>query len=104
MHGDAPMRYSGWMFLLWQARAEVPASKRAEIDKGLGSGPRADMAAVVARLERGTKPRVRRVSWAAYDHYLKANRVDEGVGSYSRVLELLTRTRFDEGWTPRLAR
>jgi hypothetical protein len=33
---------------------------------------------------------------------LKANRVDEGVRSYSRVLELLARTRFDERWTPQL--
>ena len=58
---------------------------------------------MVARLERGTKPQLQRVSWAAYDQYLKANRVDEGVRSYSRVLELLARTRFDEQWTPVLA-
>ena len=103
MHGGAPMQYSGWLFLLWQARADVAAPVRAQLDQGLGPGPRADIAAVVARLTRGTKPQVRRVSWAAYDQYLKANRVDEGVRSYSRVLELLTQTRFDEQWTPQLA-
>jgi hypothetical protein len=100
MHGDAPARYSGWLFLLWQARAEVAPAVRAQLDRGLAAGPRADMAAVAERLTRGTKPQVRRVSWAAYDSYLKANRVDEGVRSYSRVLELLARTRFDERWTP----
>jgi hypothetical protein len=101
MHGDTPTRYSGWLFLLWQTRAEVAPAVRARLDRDLGPGPRADMAAVAERLTR-TKPQVRRVSWAAYDSYLKANRVDEGVRSYSRVLALLARTRFDERWTPEL--
>jgi hypothetical protein len=103
MHGGPATRYSGWLFLLWQARAEVTRQARAKLDAALGPGPRADIAAVVARLERGTKPQLQRVSWAAYDQYLKANRVDEGVRSYSRVLELLALTRFDEHWTPLLA-
>lgn len=103
MHGDVPMQYSGWLFLLWQARAEVAPARRAQLDTALDPGPRADMRAVMARLERGTKPRLRRVSWAAYDQYLKANRVQEGIRSYSRVLELLAHTRFDERWTPQLA-
>lgn len=102
MHAEPAGRYSGWLFLLWQARAEVVPTARARLDTTLGPGPRADMAAVVARLQRGTKPRIRRVSWAAYDQYLKANRVDEGVRSYSRVLELLARTQFDAEWNPRL--
>ena len=103
MHGDTPMQYSGWLFLLWQARAEVAAAQRAQLDQTLADGPRRDMRAVVDRLQRGTKPELRRVSWAAYDQYLKANRVDEGVQSYSRVLELLAQTRFADGWTPQLA-
>ena len=103
MHGDVAAQYSGWLFLLWQARAEVAAPRREQLDRELTEGPRADMRAVVARLQRGAKPELRRVSWAAYDRYLKANRVDEGVRSYSRVLELLTQTRFDDRWTPQLA-
>jgi len=102
MQGDAPMQYSGWLFLLWQARAEVAAPRRAQLDEALTTGPREDMRAVVERLQRGTRPQLRRVSWAAYDQYLKANRVDEGVRSYSRVLELLAHTRFDDRWTPQL--
>jgi len=35
-----------------------------------------------------------------YDQYLKANRIEEGVRSYSLVLTLLTRTQFKDGWTP----
>ena len=103
MHGDAPMQYSGWLFLLWQVRAEVGSARREQLDRTLAEGPREDMRAVVARLQRGAKPELRRVSWAAYDQYLKANRVDEGVRSYSRVLALLAQTRFDAGWTPQLA-
>ena len=103
MHGDPPMQYSGWLFLLWQARAEVAPEHRAQLDRALAGGPREDMRAVMARLQRGTRPELRRVSWAAYDQYLKANRVDEGVRSYSRVLALLAQTRFDERWTPQLA-
>jgi hypothetical protein len=103
MHGDVPAQYSGWLFLLWQARAEVASAKREQLDREMASGPREDMRAVVARLQRGTSPELRRVSWAAYDQYLKANRVDEGVRSYSRALELLAQTRFDDRWTPQLA-
>lgn len=93
-------QYSGWLFLAWQVRAEVAAPERAALDKALDAGPRQDMAAVAERLRRGTSPRLRRVSWAAYDQYLKANRVDEGVRSYSRVLELLATARFSEDWVP----
>ncbi|HEY6507774.1 MAG TPA: DUF3810 family protein [Vicinamibacterales bacterium] len=95
-------QYSGWLFLLWQVRGEVPAAERQAIDMALDAGPRADMAAVVARLRRGASPQLRRVSWAAYDQYLKANRVDEGVRSYSRVLELLATARFDDDWVPEI--
>ena len=43
---------------------------------------------------------LQQASWRAYDHYLRANRVREGVRSYSEVVNLILRTRFDEGWTP----
>jgi hypothetical protein len=32
---------------------------------------------------------VQRVSWQTYDRYLKAQGVEEGIQSYSRVVELL---------------
>jgi len=40
------------------------------------------------------------VSWAAYDQYLKANHVEEGVRSYNAVITLLSRARFNDGWVP----
>jgi hypothetical protein len=102
VRADVPSQYSGWLFLLWQVRAEVPATEREALDKTLDAGPRQDMAAVAARLRRGASPRLRRVSWAAYDQYLKANRVNEGVRSYSRVLELLATARFNDDWVPEI--
>jgi len=98
-----PAQYSGWLFLLWQVRAEVSSAERERLDRSLDPGPREDMAAVAARVRRGARPQLRRVSWAAYDQYLKANRVDEGVRSYSRVLELLATTRFNDEWVPAIA-
>jgi len=100
VRADVPSQYSGWLFLLWQVRAEVPATEQEALDTALDAGPRQDMTAVAARLRRGASPQLRRVSWAAYDQYLKANRVDEGVRSYSRVLELLATARFSDDWVP----
>ena len=45
-------------------------------------------------------PPVRALSWKAYDHYLKANRVEEGIRSYDAVITLLSRARFEDNWVP----
>jgi hypothetical protein len=100
VNADRPSRYSAWLFLVWQIRAEVSATDRTALDKALAAGPRADMAAIAERLRRGAAPRLQRASWAAYDSYLKANRVEAGVGSYSRVIELLTKAEFEGEWRP----
>jgi len=102
VRADQPSQYSAWLYLLWQIRGEVAPPDRAALDKALATGPRADMTAVAERLRRGAAPTLQRASWAAYDSYLKANRVEEGVRSYSRVLELLTTAQFEDDWRPRL--
>jgi hypothetical protein len=102
VRADQPSQYSAWLFLLWQIRGEVPRAGREALDQSLAAGPRGDMAAVAERLRRGTAPALQRASWAAYDSYLKANRVEEGVHSYSRVLDLLTRAQFEGAWRPML--
>jgi hypothetical protein len=43
---------------------------------------------------------LQRAGWAAYDQYLKANRVDEGIQSYGEVVTLILRARFEDGWVP----
>ena len=51
-------------------------------------------------MRRGQVPLLRDAGWRVYDHYLKANRVEEGVRNYGMVLTLLARARFEEGWLP----
>jgi hypothetical protein len=93
-------QYSGWLFLYWEVSSVVRPSERMALASALGSGPRADVAAVTERVRRGQLPTLRRASWAAYDRYLKANRVEEGVRSYDAVITLLARARFAKDWVP----
>jgi hypothetical protein len=93
-------QYSGWMFLYWQLANEVPGATRAKLAAALAPGPRADVDAIVERLRRGQLPVLRESSWALYDTYLKANRVEAGVRSYGLVVTLILRAKFEEGWKP----
>ena len=100
MRGDEAAQYSAWLFLYWEISSLVGAADRAALAAALAPGPRADVAAVVDRIRRGQLPRLRAISWAAYDQYLKANRVEEGVRSYDAVITLLARARFTDNWVP----
>jgi hypothetical protein len=101
VRADAPSAYSGWLFLYWQIASEVSAAERRTLWDLVGEGPRRDVEAITARLQRGQVPAIRDASWHVYDGYLKANRVDEGVRSYGLVISLVVRARFGAGWTPR---
>jgi hypothetical protein len=100
LRADAPAQYSGWLYLFWEISGEVSAGNRAQLMETLGAGPRQDVDAIVARLRRGQIPLLRNTSWAVYDQYLKANRVDEGIRSYGEVVTLILRAKFVDGWTP----
>ena len=100
IRGGAAAAYSGWMFLHWQISAEVGPDDRATLGKALSDGARRDVNAIVARLRRDQWPLLQTAGWAVYDQYLKANRVDDGIRSYSAVITLLLRTRFDPDWVP----
>ena len=93
-------QYSGWLYLYWQLSGEVSAADRVRLAEALDPGPRADIQAIVERVQRGQLPALRRSSWALYDQYLKANRVEAGVRSYGLVVTLILRARFEEGWRP----
>ena len=97
---DAPARYSAWLALYWQVRAELNDSERARLADALAAGPRDDLEAVAARVRQGEWPWLRDAGWRAYDQYLKANRVEEGVRRYGAVVTLILRARFDPGWQP----
>jgi hypothetical protein len=100
MRAGAAAQYSASLFLYWEVSSVVPAAGRAALAAALDAGPRADVAAVTERVRRGQLPTLRRASWAAYDQYLKANHVEEGVRSYDAVITLLARARFKDGWVP----
>ncbi len=100
VRGDAPARYSGWLFLYWQLAGDVRPSVARELAAALEPGPKRDVAAISERLRRGQLPTLRRASWAVYDEYLKANHVEAGVRSYGLVVTLLVQTRFRGDWEP----
>lgn len=100
LRADAPGQYSGWLYLFWEVSGEVSAGNRQRLMETLGSGPLEDVNAIVMRLRRGQIVALRNTSWAVYDQYLKANRVDEGIRSYGEVVTLILRAKFGDGWTP----
>ena len=97
---DTASQYSGWLYLYWQVRGELPEKDAQSMAAKLADGPRDDLAAITERLRRGEWAPLRRLSWAAYDQYLKANAVESGVRSYGEVVTLLLRARFEDGWRP----
>ena len=100
LRADRRAQYSGWLFLYWQVSGELGSKARAELWSTLDDGPRRDVEAIVARIQRGQLPMLRQASWVMYDQYLRANRVEEGIRSYGAVITLILRARFEAGWVP----
>jgi hypothetical protein len=88
LQGPREMQYSGWLDLLLHVLGALPPPARREALDAIGTGPRADLRAVEARLRR-VQPAVHQVSWSVYDQYLRANRVATGVADYGEVLSLV---------------
>lgn len=91
--GVSPLTaYSGWLFLVSEAARQVPAVTRRASLAALEPGPRQDLAAIAARMASRVDL-VERVGWRVYDSYLRSQGVEDGVRSYSRVIELIVRAR-----------
>ena len=60
--------------------------------ENLAEGPRQDQRAIYERVMANRIETVDRAAWATYDQLLKSQGVEEGVQSYSRVVELLLGT------------
>jgi hypothetical protein len=99
VRGDAAAAYSGWLYLYSEIFGALPPADREAYVRALAAGPRDDLRAIAERARR-IQPVLQRFSWRIYDRYLKANRVTEGVASYSRALVLVLGTRYDKGWVP----
>jgi len=100
MRGPEWARYSGWLSLYGAVMNALPRRDRDEIAASLAQGPRDDLRAIAARIESQASPAASRAGYAVYDRYLKANRVEAGIHSYSEVVRLLLGTRFREDGTP----
>jgi hypothetical protein len=85
---DAGARYSAWLTLTFETANQLPRDERQRVLATLAPGPRQDQQAIAARLASRVES-VHRVSWQTYDQYLKSQGVQEGIQSYSRVVELL---------------
>ena len=95
-----PAQYSAWLSLYWQIGVEVAPDDRKRLWDAVAEGPRRDIQAITDRLQRGQLRFLRDASWRVYDGYLRANRVEEGIRSYGEVINLILRTRFEDGWIP----
>jgi hypothetical protein len=100
MRGAAPERYSGWLSLYGTVMNSLPRADRDELSAGLDQGPRDDLRAMSERVQREALPMASRAGYALYDRFLRANRVEAGIRSYSEVLRLLLGTRFNEDGSP----
>ena len=86
MSPDPAFQYSGWLSLWFYLRTS-------EIEKLLDTGPRNDIERI---LERARREQIRSISdfqRSLLDIFLKANSVQEGVRSYSRVVLLVAATQ-----------
>ncbi|MCA1560102.1 MAG: DUF3810 domain-containing protein [Acidobacteria bacterium] len=101
VHGDSAARYSGWLAVYQHVSASLPAPERRALEKLVAPGPMEDLRAIEERYRRAS-PAVRSAARGAYDSYLRANRVEEGIHSYAMVVQLMLGTRFDPDWKPQM--
>ena len=97
--GNALARYSGWLGIFEHVAASLPRADRASLTAQLADGPRRDLQASAARYAKSSAL-VRDTARDAYDAYLRANRVREGVASYSAVVRLMLGAGLEGGQRP----
>jgi hypothetical protein len=100
LRGNAIARYSGWLAIYEHVVGSLPRSDRAALARSLQPGPRHDLELMAARYARST-PIVREAARDVYDSYLRANRVKEGIASYTEVVRLILGAGMEEGKDPR---
>ena len=103
VQGDARARYSGWLVIFEHVVASVPKADRPRLTAQLAAGPRRDLQEAAARYAKAS-PVVRTAARDVYDAYLRANRVNEGVASYTAVVRLMLGAGLEEGSSPKLRR
>ena len=94
-------QYSGWLSAYQHVAGGLPQQDQRVLAAELSSAVVADLIAERSRFARSSQ-RVRVAARGAYDTYLRANRVEEGIANYNAVVRLMLGTSFDEQWNPRL--
>jgi hypothetical protein len=97
--GDEQAQYSGWLTVFSYAASSLDDGSRDRVVKSLAPGVREDLRAISRRL-RSSAPELRALATAAYDRFLRANRVESGVRSYDELISIIAGTRFDARGRP----
>jgi hypothetical protein len=84
--------YSGWLELAFTAISQLQPVTQRLVLQNLAEGPRRDQQAIYDRVVGSRVELVDRAAWKTYDQMLKSQGVEEGVKSYSRVVQLLLGT------------
>jgi hypothetical protein len=93
MKGDPVLAYSASLWLVMETTRAMPPDLRENAMSRLDPGVRADIDAIVNRMQ-AQNPAVQRTTTRVYDEYLKANRVEDGTASYGRALTLILSPPF----------
>jgi len=91
LRADPASQYSAWLELVSEAASQLQPVTQRLVLAPLDPGPRADQDAIRQRLQALVRP-VERAAWNTYDQMLKSQGVEDGVRSYSRVVQLLIGT------------
>jgi Protein of unknown function (DUF3810) len=97
--GDEQARYSGWLTVFSYSAGSLDDEPRTRIVRTLEPRVREDLRAMSERVRRSA-PALRAAALAAYDRFLRANRVPSGVRSYEELVVLIAGTRFDAAGRP----
>jgi hypothetical protein len=84
--------YSAWLELAFTAISQLQPVTQRLVLQDLAEGPRRDQAAIYERVIGSRIEVIDRAAWRTYDQMLKSQGVEEGVRSYSRVIQLLIGT------------
>jgi len=101
LRASSAAQYSGWLAAYQHISSGLPLADRRVLAAALSPPVRADLAAERERFSR-SNPAVRAAAQGAYDTYLRANRIEEGIANYNAVVRLMLGVSLDDQGNPRL--
>ena len=92
MRAGPAAEYSAWLELAFTAISQLQPVTQRLVMQNLEEGPRRDQQAIYDRVMGARVEVVDKAAWTTYDRMLKSQGVEEGIHSYSRVIQLLIGT------------